>query len=114
VSSAGQLKRHILTALSVTAHPRANYSDLSQAQPARHLKGVRARYACRVSRPADVPRTLSQHTNDIEALYELVSAVDGKVDALAESTAAGFAASAQRDAELRERLDLILSRLRGQ
>lgn len=67
-----------------------------------------------MSRPADVPRTLSQPTNDIEVLYELVSAVDGKVDALVESTAAGFVASAQRDAELRERLDLILSRLGGQ
>jgi len=66
-----------------------------------------------VSRPADLPRQVSQQGND-SALYELVTAVDGKVDALASSTAAGFAAAAERDAELNRKLDLLIKRLSGQ
>lgn len=66
-----------------------------------------------MSRPADLPRQVSQQGNDINALYELVTAVDGKVDALANSTAEGFAAAAERDVELGRKLDLIIDRLAG-
>jgi len=42
------------------------------------------RYARRVPEPKlqDLPRLVSQHTNDIEALYELLQRVDAKVDAV--------------------------------
>ncbi len=68
----------------------------------RRRGGRDARYARRVSGPADLPRRVSQQGNDIGALYELVTAVDGKVDAL------------DRDAELHRKLDLLIERFSGQ
>lgn len=41
--------------------------------------------------PTDVARKLRQHDNEFEAVYDLLSVVDGKIDALAAKADAGFA-----------------------
>lgn len=41
--------------------------------------------------PTDVARKLRQHDNEFEAVYDLLSVVDGKIDALEAKVDAGFA-----------------------
>lgn len=41
--------------------------------------------------PTDVARKLRQHDNELEAVYDLLSVVDGKIDALEVKVDAGFA-----------------------
>ena len=43
------------------------------------------------SDPTDVARKLRQHDNEFEAVYDLLSVVDGKIDALEAKVDAGFA-----------------------
>jgi hypothetical protein len=41
--------------------------------------------------PTDVARKLRQHDNEFEAVYDLLSVVDGKIDVLEAKVDAGFA-----------------------
>lgn len=56
--------------------------------------------------PTDVARKLRQHDNEFEAVYDLLSVVDGKIDAIEAKVDAGFA-------RLENSQQQILDMLRG-
>lgn len=57
--------------------------------------------------PTEVGRKLRQHDNDLEAVYDLLRIVDGKVDTLEAKVDAGFA---RLESGQRQILDLLHGR----